>query len=70
MKRRQIMLDEELDDALARETARIGTSKTTIVRECVRSRLRPLPPLDSDPTTRIIGVDDDGPAEVDDVIHS
>lgn len=69
MKRLQIMLEEELDEALARHAARTGVSKAAIVRQCVRAWLTPLPPLDSDPITRMIGVDDAEPADVDDVVY-
>lgn len=69
MKRLQIMLDEDLDEALTRRAARDGVSKAAIVRRCVRAWLEPLPPLDSDPITRMIGVDDVEPAEIDDVVY-
>lgn len=69
MKRLQIMLEEELDEALTRHAAKAGVSKAAIVRQCVRAWLQPLPPLDSDPITRMIGADDAEPADIDDVVY-
>jgi plasmid stability protein len=69
MKRLQIMLDEELDEALGQRAARDGVSKASIIRECVRAWLKPLPPLDSDPITRMVGADDVEPADIDDIVY-
>ena len=69
VKRLQIMLDEELDEALGQRAARDGVSKASIIRECVRSMLNPLPPLESDPITRMVGADDVEPADIDDIVY-
>lgn len=69
MKRLQIMLDEELDEALTQHAARTGVSKAAIVRQCLRAQLNPLPPLDSDPITRMISADDVESADVDNVVY-
>lgn len=69
MKRLQIMIEEDLDDALARRAAREGISKASIIRQCVRAWVSPLPPLDSDPITRMIGADDAEPASIDDIVY-
>lgn len=69
MKRLQIMLEEELDEALARRALTEGVSKAAIVRRCVRAWLEPTEPLESDPITRMIGVDDAEPADVDEVVY-
>ena len=47
VKRLQIMIEEELDDALALEARRERTSKAALIRRYVRERLRPnpLPPI-------------------------
>lgn len=58
-----------LDEALTRYAAKTGVSKAAIVRRGVRAWLTPLPPLDSDPITRMIGSDDVAPADVDDVVY-
>lgn len=51
------MIEEELDDALAREAAREGTSKAALIRRFVRERLKPLPPLEEDPLWEMVGAD-------------
>lgn len=63
MKRLQIMIEEELDDALAREAAREGTSKAALIRLFVRERLKPLPPLHEDPLWDLVGGVDAEPVE-------
>lgn len=69
MKRLQIMIDEELDEALEREARSTGTSKAALIRAYVRERISTLPPLESDPLWRMKGADDFEPADVDDVVY-
>lgn len=69
MKRLQILIDEELDEALEREARSSGTSKAALIRMYVRERIGSLPPLDSDPLWRMKGADDFDPANVDDVAY-
>jgi hypothetical protein len=57
VKRLQIMIEEDLDDALAREAAREGTSKAALIRRFVRERIKPLPPLEEDPLWEMVGAD-------------
>lgn len=68
MKRLQISIEEELDDALAVEATRRGTSKAALIREFVRDRLgsggRRADTLDS-----IVGISDAEPADVDEVVY-
>ena len=54
MKRLQIMIDEDLDDALAKLAAEEGQSKAALIRR-FRERLHPLPPLSADPLSRLSG---------------
>lgn len=69
MKRLQMLIDEDLDDALA-EAARVRrTSKAALIRQYVRERLRAHPPLESDPLWRMAGTDNFKPAAVDDVVY-
>lgn len=65
MKRLQIMIEEDLDEALEREAAREGASKAALIRRYVRERLKPLPPLEADPLWQMVGADEFEP--VDDV---
>jgi hypothetical protein len=69
MKRLQIMIDEDLDAELERLALQQGTSKAALIREFVRERVRPLPPLSADPLMRMAGVDDFEPAPVDDTVY-
>lgn len=69
MKRLQIMIDEDLDSDLERLAGERHTSKAALIREFVRERIRPLPPLSDDPLLRQAGVDDFEPARVDDVVY-
>ena len=70
MKRLQIMIDEELDQFLAVEALKRGTSKAAIIRDYLREAFdRDLPPLEDDPITKMIGVDDVEPADIDEVVY-
>lgn len=72
MKRLQIMIEEELDEALARKARDEGTSKAAIIRAFVRERLEPLPPIEEDPLWNFIGLVEghaDDSASVDDVVY-
>lgn len=69
MKRLQIMIDEELDEALEREARNTGTSKAALIRSYVRERISTLPPLESDPLWGMKGADDFEPKDVDDVVY-
>lgn len=74
MRRFQIMLDEELDDALERQAAVESVSKAELLRRYARDRLPPLPPVHDDPLWALVGVDDavddpGGAVDVDDVVY-
>jgi hypothetical protein len=69
MKRLQIMIDEDIDSALERLAVERKTSKAALIRQFVRERLRPLPPLSADPIFQMVGVDDFEPASIDDVVY-
>ena len=73
VKRLQIMIEEELDAALARQAADEGVSKAALIRRYVGERLRPLPPLEKDPLWEIVGMDKGSPDDsmsVNDVVYS
>jgi hypothetical protein len=55
MKRLQIMIDEELDEALERQARDERTSKAALIRRYVRERLKPLPPVKDDPLWQLVG---------------
>jgi hypothetical protein len=69
MKRLQILIEEELDEALERKAREEGTSKAALIRRYVGERLEPLPPLPSDPLARMAGADAFEPAPVDEVVY-
>lgn len=65
VKRLQIMIEVELDAALARQAAAEGVSKAALIRRYVGERLRPLPPLEEDPLWQLVGSVDADP--IDDI---
>ena len=70
VKRLQIMIDEDLDAELGRLAKAEKRSKASIIRETLRQRFRPLPPLEEDPIWEMVGADPDAePVEdVDDYL--
>jgi hypothetical protein len=68
MKRLQISIEEELDDALGVEAARRKTSKAALIREFVRDRLGGQK-LGPDPMAPLIGDIDDDAGDIDEVIY-
>ena len=72
MRRLQIMIDEDLDEALARQARDEGTSKAALIRRYVRERVKPLPPLEEDPLWDFVGKGEGAPGDslsVDDVVY-
>ena len=69
MKRLQILIEEDLDEALAREARRQHVSKAALLRRYAREAIRPLPPLSADPLYRLAGTFDFEPAPIDDVVY-
>ncbi len=72
VKRLQIMIEEELDAALARQATEEGVSKAALIRRYVGERLRPLPPLEEDPLWQMAGMIQGGPNDsqmIDEVVY-
>ena len=69
MKRLQIMIDEDLDDAVGSLAREEGSSKAAVIRRLLRDALNPLPPTSSDPLFRLIGTIDAEPDDVDNVVY-
>ena len=69
MKRLQIMIEEDLDEALERLALKEKTSKAALIRRFVRERIKPLPPIEEDPLWRMVGVDSFEPTDHDDVLY-
>lgn len=57
MRRLQILMSEDLDDALERRARKERTSKSELIRRFVRHEVRPLPPLEDDPLWQMVGAD-------------
>jgi hypothetical protein len=69
VKRLQISIEDDLDEALDRRSAAEGVSKAALVRRFVRKELDPLPPLGEDPLWSFVGGGDYEPGDVDDVVY-
>ncbi len=73
VKRLQIMIDEDLDEALAQLAADEGTSKAALIRRFVRAAVRPgFGHIEDDPIWDLAGDLDDpayDPAHHDDVVY-
>lgn len=69
MRRIQIYIEEQIDDALEAAAARTGRSKAGLIRECVASRYTPLRSGEADPLDALVGSIDADPAEVDEVVY-
>ncbi len=68
MKRLQIYIDEDLDEALAERARRERTSKAALIRDLVRrSIVKGAPP--EDPFRDWIGGSDADPAPVDETVY-
>jgi len=69
MKRLQILIDEDLDEALERQAREEGTSKAALIRRYVRAAVEPLPPVSADPLFHVAGSLAFEPADVDEVVY-
>jgi hypothetical protein len=73
MKRLQIMIEEELDEALTQQARKEGVSKAALIRRYVRERLRPLPRIEEDPLWDLVGMvesnDEYGSMSVNEVVY-
>jgi hypothetical protein len=73
VKRLQIMIEEELDAELGIQAAREGVSKAALIRRYVGERLRPLPPVEEDPLSEIVGMiksgSPDDSSRIDEVVY-
>jgi hypothetical protein len=67
MKRLQISIEEDMDEALAGEAARRRTSKAALIREFVRDRLGDR--TEADPMAALVGDIDDEAGDVDTIVY-
>jgi len=68
MRRLQIYIDEDLDEALAQRARRERRSKAALIREAVRRSVGEVGPPE-DPFARWIGGSDSAPAPVDEIVY-
>ncbi len=70
MKRIQLYMDDDLDDALSAKALRLGTSRSALVRDAVRLALRADSSGPGDSVDELIGWLDVEPADdIDSVIY-
>ena len=69
MKRLQIMIDEDMDEAVGRVSQAEGLSKAAVIRRAVRRDVEPLPPFSEDPLAGMVGADDFEPANIDATVY-
>jgi hypothetical protein len=69
MKRLQIHIEEELDEALAAEAAARATSKAALIRGYVADNLRHRLGRRHDPLDELVGRYDEDPGDIDAVVY-
>jgi hypothetical protein len=72
MKRLQISIEPELDEAVERRAEEEGLSKAEVIRRCVREEIQPLPPIEDDPLFKLFGTVSSHPEDtrsIDEVVY-
>ncbi len=72
MRRIQLHLDEDVDEALAVEATRRGVAKAALIREYLSAHVQPKAPQVDDPSTKLIGAyggEEGESSSVDDVVY-
>jgi hypothetical protein len=69
VRRIQIYIPEELDEALEKEAVKTGRSKAAIIRESVAARIGPQGKPAKDPLTDLVGSVDAEPGDIDEVVY-
>jgi len=68
MKRLQIYIENELDEALALQAVRLGTSKAALIRQFVAEKLG-AQPQDEDPMDSLVGRYDEEAGRIDELVY-
>lgn len=71
MRRIQLYVDEDVDQAVSAEAARLGTSRSAVIRDAVRTSLPGYFSREADPIDELVGwlVDADPVDNIDEVIY-
>ena len=71
MRRIQLYVDEDVDEALSAEAARLGTSRSALVRDAVRASLAAYFGRPADPIDELVGslVDVDPVDDIDAIVY-
>lgn len=71
MRRIQLYVDEDVDQAVSAEAARLGTSRSAVIRDAVRTSLPGYFSREPDPIDELVGwlVDADPVDDIDEVIY-
>jgi len=72
MKRLQISIEPELDEAVERRAEEEGLSKAEVIRRCVREEIQPLPSIEDDPLFKLFGSVSSSPGDtrsIDEVVY-
>lgn len=69
MKRLQVHIEEDLDEALAAEAAEQGTSKAALIRRYVAEHLGHRVSRRHDPLDELVGRYDEEPGDIDAVVY-
>ncbi len=63
------MIEEDLDADIGRRARERGISKAALIREAMRERVHPLPPLEEDPLWGMVGAYGGKSGDVDDIVY-
>ena len=70
MRRIQLYIDDDIDDALTAAAARSGTSRSALVRDAVRASLAPSQVTSQDAVDELVGcLDIDRDDDIDTVVY-
>ena len=69
MKRLRIMIEDDAYQTLNVQAAKIPVSKASLVHDCVRRGVQPLPALAEDPLASLSGSSEFEPSGIDETVY-